>query len=72
MRSKATNEEVDLYEPYTSGLAAEIQRVSISVTATSMDSDVFEYIMFHTPRFYYRLIQIHEFCVEHQGLNEPA
>ena len=34
------------------------------VLTTNMDSEMFEDIKPHTPSFYNRLVQLHEFCME--------
>ena len=64
MRSQAADDEVDPYSPYTPGQTAAINWVSILILTTNMDSEMFEDIRPHTPNFYNRLIQLHEFCIE--------
>lgn len=55
----------DIYALHTPGRAAAIQWVSIMLLTITMDSELFEDIEPNTPSFYNRLIQLHEFCMEH-------
>ncbi|MYH63680.1 MAG: hypothetical protein F4148_18680 [Caldilineaceae bacterium SB0675_bin_29] len=55
----------DIYTLHTPGRAAAIQWVSIMLLSITMDSELFEDSKPNTPTFYNRLIQLHEFCMEH-------